>query len=45
MALHLPIALPLEEITGLTPFDDLADKVHYLFAKANAGIDAFHIII
>ncbi|XP_022593896.1 vitellogenin-like [Seriola dumerili] len=37
LALHLPITLPLEEITGLTPFDDLADKVHYLFAKAGAA--------
>ncbi|XP_031719924.1 LOW QUALITY PROTEIN: vitellogenin 2 [Anarrhichthys ocellatus] len=34
LALHLPIAMPLNEIKGLTPFDGLADKVHYLFAKA-----------
>lgn len=37
MAVHLPIALPLDEIKGLTPFDELADKIHYLFAKAGAG--------
>lgn len=37
LALHLPIALPLDEVKGLTPFDDLFDKVHYLFAKAGAG--------
>ncbi|KAM4629838.1 vitellogenin-like [Polymixia lowei] len=37
LALHLPIALPLDGFTGLTPFDDnILDKVHYLFAKANA---------
>ncbi|TKS74661.1 Vitellogenin [Collichthys lucidus] len=36
MAVHLPIALPLDEIKGLTPFDELADKIHYLFAKAGA---------
>lgn len=35
--MHLPFALPLEEIKGLTPFDGIADKVHYLFAKAGAG--------
>lgn len=35
--LRLPIALPLDELKGLTPFDELADKVHYLFAKAAAG--------
>ncbi|KAM7387895.1 hypothetical protein PAMP_024106 [Pampus punctatissimus] len=37
MALHLPISLPLEEVTGLTPFDDLVDKMHYWFAKVNAA--------
>lgn len=37
LAVHLPITLPLEEISGLTPFDEVADKVHYLFAKAGAG--------
>ncbi|XP_045904896.1 LOW QUALITY PROTEIN: vitellogenin-like [Micropterus dolomieu] len=42
MALHLPIALPLDGITGLTPFDDIADKVHYLFAKAGAAECSFN---
>lgn len=37
MALHLPLALPLEEIKGLTPFDEVTDKIHYLFTKAAAG--------
>ncbi|XP_041646657.1 vitellogenin-1-like [Cheilinus undulatus] len=37
MALHLPIALPLDEIKGLTPFDEVADKFHYLYAKATAA--------
>ncbi|KAM8874526.1 vitellogenin-like isoform 2-T2 [Spinachia spinachia] len=37
LALHLPIALPLNEIKGLTPFDGLADKVHYLFAQAGSA--------
>lgn len=37
LALPLPIALPLHEIKGLTPFDGLADKIHYVFAKAGAG--------
>uniref|UniRef100_A0A8C4IXH1 Phosvitin n=1 Tax=Dicentrarchus labrax TaxID=13489 RepID=A0A8C4IXH1_DICLA len=41
LALHLPIALPLVEIKGLTPFDGLADKVHYLFAKAGAAECSF----
>eukprot|EP00064_Thunnus_orientalis_P004478 superscaffoldBa00000407_g4490 len=41
LALHLPIALPLEEVKGLTPFDGLADKAHYLFAKANAAECSF----
>jgi len=34
---RLPISLPLDEITGLTPFEDTPDKVHYVFAKALAG--------
>lgn len=38
LALVLPIALPLDEIKGLTPFDEVVDKVHYVFAKASAGI-------
>ncbi len=37
LSLHLPFAVPLEEIKGLTPFNDVADKVHYWFAKAAAG--------
>uniref|UniRef100_UPI0037E8BB2B vitellogenin-1-like n=1 Tax=Semicossyphus pulcher TaxID=241346 RepID=UPI0037E8BB2B len=37
IALQLPITLPLDEIKGLTPFDEVADKVHYLFAKAAAA--------
>ncbi|XP_060889620.1 vitellogenin-1-like [Labrus mixtus] len=37
MALHLPLTLPLEEIKGLTPFDGVANKVHYLFAKVAAA--------
>ncbi|KAM7011967.1 LOW QUALITY PROTEIN: vitellogenin 2 [Tautogolabrus adspersus] len=37
LALHLPVALPLAEIKGLTPFDEVVDKVHYLFAKAAAA--------
>ncbi|XP_040895473.1 vitellogenin-like [Toxotes jaculatrix] len=41
LALYLPIALPLDEVTGLTPFDDLADKVHYLFAKAGTAECSF----
>nr|AWI62945.1 VtgAa [Scophthalmus maximus] len=39
--LRLPIALPLDELKGLTPFDELADKVHYLFAKAAAAECSF----
>lgn len=45
LALHLPIAMPLEEIKGLTPFDNLADKFHYWLAKAGAGSNSSHIII
>ncbi|XP_070817970.1 vitellogenin-1-like isoform X2 [Chaetodon trifascialis] len=41
LALHLPIALPLDEIKGLTPFDGLADNTHYLFAKAGAAECSF----
>lgn len=37
LALHLPYPLPLDGIKGLTPFDGLADQVHFLFAKAAAG--------
>uniref|UniRef100_A0A667Z737 Vitellogenin-like n=1 Tax=Myripristis murdjan TaxID=586833 RepID=A0A667Z737_9TELE len=42
LALRLPIALPLDEATGLTPFEDnLLDKFHYLFTKANAAECSF----
>ncbi|GLD50056.1 vitellogenin-like isoform X1 [Lates japonicus] len=41
LALPLPIALPLDEVTGLTPFDDLADRVHYLFAKVGTAECSF----
>ncbi|XP_076582010.1 vitellogenin-like isoform X2 [Chaetodon auriga] len=41
LALHLPIALPLDEIKGLTPFDGLADNTHYLFAKAGTAECSF----
>uniref|UniRef100_A0A3Q4BUY5 Uncharacterized protein n=1 Tax=Mola mola TaxID=94237 RepID=A0A3Q4BUY5_MOLML len=41
LALVLPIALPLDEIKGLTPFDEVVDKVHYVFAKASAAECSF----
>ncbi|XP_072245544.1 vitellogenin-1-like [Leuresthes tenuis] len=34
---RLPVSMPLDEITGLTPFEDAPDKVHYMFAKALAA--------
>lgn len=38
MALRLPIALPLEGITSLTPFEDsIIDKVQYILAQVHAG--------
>lgn len=37
MTWRLPITLPLNEIKSLTPFDEVIDKVHYVFAKAIAG--------
>lgn len=37
ISLHLPVTLPLDEIKGLTPFDSIADKIHYLLSKAAAG--------
>uniref|UniRef100_A0A3P9LGA1 Uncharacterized protein n=1 Tax=Oryzias latipes TaxID=8090 RepID=A0A3P9LGA1_ORYLA len=37
MTLHLPITLPLQEIKSLTPFEEVTDKVHYVFAKAVAA--------
>nr|BAE43870.1 vitellogenin [Pagrus major] len=42
LALHLPYPLPLDGIKGLTPFDGLADQVHYLFAKAAAAECSFN---
>uniref|UniRef100_UPI003AAA2895 vitellogenin-like n=1 Tax=Centroberyx gerrardi TaxID=166262 RepID=UPI003AAA2895 len=42
LALRLPMSLPLDELSGLTPFDDnLVDKFHYLLAKANAAECSF----
>ncbi|XP_070764345.1 vitellogenin-1-like [Enoplosus armatus] len=41
LALYLPIALPLDGIRGLTPLDNLADKVQYLLAKAGAAECSF----
>ncbi|XP_074524846.1 vitellogenin-1-like isoform X3 [Halichoeres trimaculatus] len=41
MALHLPLALPLEEIKGLTPFDEVADKINFLVTKAAAAECSF----
>lgn len=37
MTLHLPITLPLQELKTLTPFEEVIDKVHYVFAKAVAA--------
>ena len=34
MTWRLPITLPLNEIKSLTPFDEVIDKAHYVFAKA-----------
>ncbi|XP_024117345.1 vitellogenin-1-like [Oryzias melastigma] len=36
MTLHLPITLPLQELKTLTPFEEVIDKAHYVFAKAVA---------
>ncbi|XP_061594359.1 vitellogenin-1-like [Cololabis saira] len=36
MTLSLPITLPLKEIKTFTPFDEVIDKAHYVFAKAVA---------
>ncbi|KAF6714670.1 Vitellogenin-1 [Oryzias melastigma] len=41
MTLHLPITLPLQELKTLTPFEEVIDKVHYVFAKAVADIDLY----
>nr|BAD93695.1 vitellogenin [Verasper moseri] len=41
LSLRLPIALPLDAIKGLTPFDDAADRVHYWLAKAGAAECSF----
>ncbi|KAJ3599172.1 hypothetical protein NHX12_033135 [Muraenolepis orangiensis] len=38
LALHLPMALPLEAITGLTPFEDnTLEKVRYIVAQMYAA--------
>ena len=38
LALHLPIALPLEGITSLTPFEDnVLEKVKYILAQVYEG--------
>lgn len=37
LAVSLPINLPLSEITDLTPFDDIIDKIHFVVANAIAG--------
>ncbi|XP_056132378.1 vitellogenin-like isoform X2 [Lampris incognitus] len=42
LALRLPIALPLDEVSGLTPFDDnMVDKIQYWVSKANAAECSF----
>ncbi|XP_060933408.1 vitellogenin-1-like [Limanda limanda] len=41
LSVRLPIALPLDAIKGLTPFDDVADRVHYWLAKAGAAECSF----
>ncbi|KAM8887734.1 vitellogenin-like [Synchiropus picturatus] len=35
--LHLPIALPLDDMTGLVPFDDLSEKIGFIVSKAGAA--------
>ena len=38
LALHLPIAMPLEGITSLTPFEDnIIEKVQYVLAQVYQG--------
>ncbi|KAK1896871.1 Vitellogenin-1 [Dissostichus eleginoides] len=39
--LHLPMALPLEKIKGLTPFDEVVDNVNYILAEAGAAECSF----
>jgi len=38
LALRLPIALPLDGINSLTPFEDnIIDKVQYILAQVHGG--------
>ncbi|KAL3047366.1 hypothetical protein OYC64_021559 [Pagothenia borchgrevinki] len=37
--LHLPMALPLEKIKSLTPFDEVIDNVNYILAEAGAAAE------
>ena len=38
LALHLPIALPLDGLTSLTPFEDnIMEKVQYVLAQVYEG--------
>ncbi|KAJ4942878.1 hypothetical protein JOQ06_005390 [Pogonophryne albipinna] len=39
--LHLPMALPLEKIKGLTPFDEVIDNVNYILAEAGTAECSF----
>ncbi|XP_053287447.1 vitellogenin-1 [Pleuronectes platessa] len=41
LSVRLPIALPLDAIKGLTPFNDITDRVHYWLAKAGAAECSF----
>uniref|UniRef100_A0A3B3DKJ2 Uncharacterized protein n=1 Tax=Oryzias melastigma TaxID=30732 RepID=A0A3B3DKJ2_ORYME len=42
MTLHLPITLPLQELKTLTPFEEVIDKVHYVFVKVVAAECSFY---
>ncbi|KAK5907203.1 hypothetical protein CesoFtcFv8_005080 [Champsocephalus esox] len=35
--LHLPMAMPLDKIKGLTPFDEVIDNVNYILAEAGTA--------
>ncbi|XP_034085808.1 vitellogenin-1-like [Gymnodraco acuticeps] len=37
--LHLPMALPLEKIKDLTPFDEVIDNVNYILAEAGTAAE------
>ncbi|XP_033937400.1 vitellogenin-1-like isoform X2 [Pseudochaenichthys georgianus] len=39
--LHLPMAMPLEKIKGLTPFDEVIDNVNYILAEAGTAECSF----